>query len=550
MIISNQLFSIELHSSTGEIEGLRLCSNPFVNLARRGKLGMPSALQYLDKKEVGEKDAKLVYQFLSNDVKCFAEKRLTDRGLEESYEFLNDGKKEVELTSEDLGIYLTFSDGVDIPKVMPRRSFTQVEICGSSSFVKSNLFTGGGVAMVLTEGSLSSYSVERGRSLNERGDLIVEPFAKTLKIGESYKISWIIFPFENDLDFLSKAKEYSPLFLEIGGEIAKPSGEDFVFETFGEKAVVDGVEYPVKEGVLRIPSKVDCEKEVEIFYGENKACVLCRSYNLPTLVVERSKSEPSSLQDKICHCLLLLVGGKKGYISPSLGEKLVLELKEVWESQLSYEGRLNPFVCTALSNLFLLWGEMDGGEEYTNLGEDIFERLKESKEGKYLYFNPLCGVENISPRMAEMLEDQENLDFSEMVFSFDRQRDMAIVKLALGKEIQDIQSLLVSLPVASRDYRKLSPITYWHNFKEGDTLCSVGWVSFADMLYRLERKGLVEEGCAKRFAKSVFAFFSDGEGYSSFSFPRKVNDLDAEGGNQFSFAPDYLLGYVILKELV
>ncbi|MBR2984518.1 MAG: hypothetical protein IKC60_03335 [Clostridia bacterium] len=66
----------------------------------------------------------------------------------------------------------------------------------------------------------------------------------------------------------------------------------------------------------------------------------------------------------------------------------------------------------------------------------------------------------------------------------------------------------------------------------------------------MERKGLVEEGCAKRFAKSVFALFSDGEGYSSFSFPRKVNDLDAEGGNQFSFAPDYLLGYVILKELV
>ena len=549
MIISNDLFSVEIHASTGETEGLRQNSNPFINWARRGKTGMPSALQYLDRHEVFESEIKLVYQFLIKDIKCFVHKKLTDRGLEESYEFLNDGKKEIELTEEDLGIYLTFADGVDIPAVMPRRSVSNLSVCGCSSFVTSRMRDGKGLAMVLTEGSLSSYSVERGRSLRERGDIILESAPKTLKIGESYKISWIIFPFEDENDFLQKAKEYSPAFLELDGELCRSVGEDFCFSLNAEMVFCDEVEYPIKGGRFTLPAKIDSEKKVEFVYGERKSFVCCRSYNLSVLVSERSNAEPISLKDNICHCLLLLAGRKRGFISSHEGEALLSRLEDEWTAVLSHDPRPDPYAFTALSNLFLLWGEISGEERYSRLGEEVFGFVKESKEGKYLYLNPICGVEKISPEMARLLEEQENLDFSETVFSYERERDMALIGLALGKE-PDVNPLLTFLPINSRDYKALAGCSYWRDFREGDVLSCIGFTAFADLLFRLEKDSKIPTGRAKRFASALLALYWEGEGFAGFSFPRKINDIEGEGRKDVSFASDFALGYLILKELI
>lgn len=86
--------------------------------------------------------------------------------------------------------------------------------CGENTSYIMALRMGGDaphLGMVLTEGSLSGYSIERDlkQSSNDRGCFWLHPSPKEFAAGEVMHISWKIFPHEGKEDFRKKLKEFS-----------------------------------------------------------------------------------------------------------------------------------------------------------------------------------------------------------------------------------------------------------------------------------------------------------------------------------------------------
>ena len=73
--------------------------------------------------------------------------------------------------------------------------------------------------MVLTEGSLECYSIQRDvkKMSNDRGIFWLHPGPAELGAGESFSLKWVIFPHSGREDFRKKRMEF-PRFLETGAE--------------------------------------------------------------------------------------------------------------------------------------------------------------------------------------------------------------------------------------------------------------------------------------------------------------------------------------------
>lgn len=152
--------------------------------------------------------------------------------------------------------------------------------CGGNASYVMALRMGGEaphLGMVLTEGSLADYSIERdiARMSNDRGCFWLHPSPLEFEAGESKRICWTVFRHEGREDFQKKLKQYSrfvevtaehyvvfqgeknritvvPAFtaqnVRIDGAVIKKQGEQYVFEytadELGEKVFeieVDGI---------------------------------------------------------------------------------------------------------------------------------------------------------------------------------------------------------------------------------------------------------------------------------------------------------------------
>ena len=110
----------------------------------------------------------------------------------------------------DIGITLPIEDrydaGVDHGT---QRSNAHVFCGGTSSYVLALRMNGDAphLGLVLTEGSLAAYSIERdvGQSSNDRGCFILHPSPAVLQPGEELRIAWTIFPCEGSEDFFAQA---------------------------------------------------------------------------------------------------------------------------------------------------------------------------------------------------------------------------------------------------------------------------------------------------------------------------------------------------------
>lgn len=103
-----------------------------------------------------------------------------------------------------LGIYATFNDSYENAKIcMTNRCHTHLWCGGASSYVKAvKMGTySHGLGLILKEGTLDAYSIERDLSKisNDRGDFILHPTPFHLKPHEKTVIEWELFWFkEND----------------------------------------------------------------------------------------------------------------------------------------------------------------------------------------------------------------------------------------------------------------------------------------------------------------------------------------------------------------
>ncbi|MFT3888725.1 MAG: hypothetical protein QM713_11265 [Arachnia sp.] len=126
----------------------------------------------------------------------------------------NEGAKPYFSSEGDIGITLPLEDRYDLTDDQQAlRCHAHVFCGGTSSYVFARRMGGAApyLGLVLTEGSLDSYSIERDLSLssNDRGCFLLHPSVFVLAPGEATTIAWTIFPCAGPEDFLVQAEAHA-----------------------------------------------------------------------------------------------------------------------------------------------------------------------------------------------------------------------------------------------------------------------------------------------------------------------------------------------------
>ena len=134
--------------------------------------------------------------------------------VREEYVFTNVTEKTIFTSLRDISIYTPFNDDyTDSATCVTNRCHTHIRCGGNSSYIMALRMGGDAphLGLVLTDGSLDGYSVERdiSKMSNDRGDFILHPSPTTLAPGESMRIAWTLFPHDGREDFKRKLVEYN-----------------------------------------------------------------------------------------------------------------------------------------------------------------------------------------------------------------------------------------------------------------------------------------------------------------------------------------------------
>ena len=147
--------------------------------------------------------------------------------LFERFTFTNTTNKYLCTQRDSLGIYTPFNDNYDSAEVcLYRRCHTHIFCGGQVSYVMALRMGGEGphLGLVLTEGSLCGYSVERNQiaescGSNDRGDFILHPSpVEMLAPGESFTVAWRLFWHGGVSDFYAKLSQYNPRHIDVKAE--------------------------------------------------------------------------------------------------------------------------------------------------------------------------------------------------------------------------------------------------------------------------------------------------------------------------------------------
>lgn len=140
---------------------------------------------------------------------------------------------EIQITNQTEKPYFTRKDSLEIAfpladkyedsrTCLTRRCHTHI-FCGKNTSYICAVRMGGEnphLGMILTEGSLVGYSIQRNilDQSNDRGCFLLHPEAMEFSPGECKKISWIIFPHQGKSDFIEKCRQYHPQFVEVSAD--------------------------------------------------------------------------------------------------------------------------------------------------------------------------------------------------------------------------------------------------------------------------------------------------------------------------------------------
>lgn len=213
----------------------------------------------------------------------------------------NHGTKPVFTTVDSIAIAFPLEDqyeGSDI--CMTNRRHTHIFCGGNISYVMA-LRMGGEAphfGMVLTEGSLSCYSVRRdiSKGSNDRGCFELHPSPMELKGGESRVIRWVIFPHKGKADFKEQLGKYCRFMDVQAGRYVLFCGErNRITVRTGFKVsrvMINGVEAACSDGEFFLEYTAETIGE-QIFYVEADGVrTWCRTYvhtSLDQLVKNRCR---------------------------------------------------------------------------------------------------------------------------------------------------------------------------------------------------------------------------------------------------------------------
>ena len=144
--------------------------------------------------------------------------------VRERYTFTNETNRYLFTSRDTLGIYVPFNDSYDATDIcLYNRCHTHI-FCGEDVSYVMALRMGGEaphLGLVLTEGSLCGYSVERDLSQisNDRGDFIIHPSPVQMWApGESITIAWTLFWHNGVEDFYRQLPLHNPRYIGVEAE--------------------------------------------------------------------------------------------------------------------------------------------------------------------------------------------------------------------------------------------------------------------------------------------------------------------------------------------
>lgn len=190
--------------------------------------------------------------------------------LKERMEFRNETAHDIYAVGTRLGICVSLPDYyTDASYCMTNCCHAHIWCGGRSSYICAMKMGGGSVnlGMVLTEGSLQGYSVERNleEQSNDRGTFLLHPEDVILHPGESYVLSWELFWFGNREEFSVVLGQYED-FISIEAEnFLLPAEEPIRF-----RAKIGGAREEQPPVILRNGEAIPCKWEMGCAIVEDK----------------------------------------------------------------------------------------------------------------------------------------------------------------------------------------------------------------------------------------------------------------------------------------
>ena len=178
-----------------------------------------------------------------------AERRLENNIYKEKYTFESAIGVDVFFNRGAVGIYTTFNDSYAKASIcMKQRCHTHLW-CGRNTSYVNAVKMGPcdfGLALVLTKGSLDTYSNERDLSLysDDRGDFILHPSIFNLRPGEKMCIEWEMFWYK-DGEFFSDIEKYDSVILVDADNYTFLTDEKIEFSVNRENAEITLDDEPI-----------------------------------------------------------------------------------------------------------------------------------------------------------------------------------------------------------------------------------------------------------------------------------------------------------------
>ena len=193
-------------------------------------------------KDVSINGNEAIARYETDHLDIVVTRRLEGEVLREKYVFTDKLNADVFLGRGAVGIYATFNDSYDKTSIcLNERCHTHIWCGGNTSYV--NAVKMGvcdfALALVLTEGSLDTYSVRRDLSQwsNDRGDFIFHPDPVRLLPGQSFSVAWDVF-FYNEGEFTNRIAAYSSVILVETENYTVFENEKIEFSVNRENAVI------------------------------------------------------------------------------------------------------------------------------------------------------------------------------------------------------------------------------------------------------------------------------------------------------------------------
>lgn len=304
---------------------------------------------------------------------------LENGNLQETYCFTNQTDFPVFIRKTDIGIYTTFNDNYEDAEVcLKKRCHTHIFCGGNSSWVMALRMGGEAphLGLVLTQGSLVSYSVQRRESAdgreenlsNDRGDFILHPEIEELLPGESALVTWELFWFQDREDFKKQLLMHKNFMLPETDQCVLIRGEQLRFLV---RAKADaGINVRVEWNGTRIDSCVErtadlltiscaCKPETT---GEQVFEIILGDKRLRVLFYV--SEDPGILAEKRCH----FIAHHQQYHGKAEALKGAYLIYDNEEQEIYYDHR----------------NDCNGGRERVGMGILMAKYLQEKKDDELM----------------------------------------------------------------------------------------------------------------------------------------------------------------------